>query len=101
MAKASRRCARTLAPGPVADDASATWPAWLPRRLLTVEDIAELFHISTRTARRMVDSGELPRVPFGRLVRVRPEDLLQLLDHGPQAKYRHKKSSRATVPDTS
>ena len=99
MAKARR--GRTLAPGPVADDTSATWPAWLPRRLLDVEDIAELFHISTRTARRMVDSGELPRVPFGRLVRVHPEDLLQLLDHGPQAKYRNKKSSRTTAADTS
>jgi hypothetical protein len=56
----------------MACDALASWPIWLPRRLLTIDDLARIFQISPRTARRMVDSGLLPRAPLGRLVRVRP-----------------------------
>ena len=69
---------------------SASWPSWLPRRLLTVTDVAEIFQISPRTARRMIDSGKLPRAPLGRLVRVRPEAVVDLLN-----------GQRATIVDNS
>ena len=58
---------------------NASWPGWLPRRLLTIADLAEIFQVSRRTARRMVDSGQLPRVPL-RLVRVRPEAVMDLIN---------------------
>jgi excisionase family DNA binding protein len=61
-------------------DASASWPIWLPRRLLSIDDLSRIFQVSPRTARRMVDSGRLPRAPLGRLVRVRPETVLALLN---------------------
>jgi excisionase family DNA binding protein len=57
-----------------------SWPVWLPRRLLTIEDLAEILQISRRTARRMIDSGRLPRAPLGRFVRVRPEAVLDLIN---------------------
>lgn len=68
-----------------------SWPSWLPRRLLTIEDLAEIFQVSTRTARRMVDSGRLPRAPLGgRVVRVRPEAVVALLNGQEAAEEDHK-----------
>ncbi len=61
-------------------ETKAAWPTWLPSRLLTIEDVAEILQANPRTVRRMIDAGKLGRVPgMGRLVRVRPEDLLALL----------------------
>jgi excisionase family DNA binding protein len=56
------------------------WPAWLPRRLLDVAEVADLLNVSVRTIRRMIDEGRLRRVPhLGRLVRIRPEDVFTLI----------------------
>jgi len=40
-------------------------------RLLTVDQLAELWQISQRTVRRMISDGRLPVVRFGRAVRIR------------------------------
>jgi excisionase family DNA binding protein len=62
-------------------DAWSAWPVWLPRRLLTVDDIAEILQVDRRTVRRMIDDGRLPRAPLGsRVVRVRPEAIQDLLN---------------------
>jgi excisionase family DNA binding protein len=56
------------------------WPAWLPRRLLDVAEVADLLNVSVRTIRRMIDEGRLPRVAhLGRLVRIRPEDVFAIV----------------------
>jgi excisionase family DNA binding protein len=58
----------------------SSWPAWLPCRLLTVDDIAEILRVNPRTVRRMISDGRLPRAPLGgRSVRVRPETVLDLV----------------------
>lgn len=52
---------------------SSITPAF--ERLLTVDDVIEITQISLRQVRRMIASGELPVVRFGKLVRIRPSDL--------------------------
>ena len=54
-------------------------PAWIPRRLLTVEEVAHLLHLSTRQVRRMIAKHQLQAVRLGRAVRIRPETLTALL----------------------
>jgi excisionase family DNA binding protein len=49
--------------------------------LLTVDEAAKLTKVSTATIYRMVQSGELRGVRFGRLVRIAQEDLAILIDH--------------------
>lgn len=53
-------------------------------RFLTVAEVAELMRVSAMTVYRMVQSGELPAVRFGRSYRI-PEaaviDLVQLPAH--------------------
>jgi excisionase family DNA binding protein len=44
-------------------------------QLLTVEQVAERLSVSTRTVRRLIDSGELPAHRMGRMVRVSVDDL--------------------------
>jgi excisionase family DNA binding protein len=39
-------------------------------RLLTVDQLAELWQISSRTVRRMIADGRLPIVRLGRAVRI-------------------------------
>ncbi len=61
-------------------DAEPSWPVWLPCRLLTVDDIAEILRVDARTVRRWISDGRLPRAPLGgRSVRVRPEAVLGLV----------------------
>ena len=45
-------------------------------RLLTIREVAELENVCTKTIRRRVDSGELPALRDGRVIRIRPRDLL-------------------------
>ncbi len=67
--------------------AGSSWPVWLPRRLLTVEDIAEILRVDARTVRRWIADGRLPRAPLGgRSVRVRPEAVLDLVEGQPPTK---------------
>lgn len=46
--------------------------------LLTVADVAERLRVSARTVRRLLDTGALPAVRLGRLVRIDPADLAVL-----------------------
>jgi excisionase family DNA binding protein len=48
--------------------------------LLTVNEVAELTRLSTRTIRRLIVNKELLVVRIGRAVRVRPGDLGRLLN---------------------
>jgi excisionase family DNA binding protein len=65
----------------------SSWPVWLPRRLLTIDDIAETLQVNARTVRRMIGDGRLPRAPLGgRSVRVRPEAVLDLVEGQPPTK---------------
>ena len=43
--------------------------------LLTCKDVAEILQISPAKSYTMTKTGEIPSVRFGKLVRVRPEDL--------------------------
>lgn len=57
-----------------------TLPAWIPHRLLTVEEVAELLRLSTRQVRRMIAEERLPVTRLGRAVRIRPEVLAALIE---------------------
>ena len=48
-------------------------PEWLPRRLLDVEETADLLRLSPRQVRRMIADGQLQAIKLGRAVRLRPE----------------------------
>jgi excisionase family DNA binding protein len=47
--------------------------------LLTVSEAARLEHVSPRTVRRQIESGELPYYRIGRAIRISPEDLTSFL----------------------
>jgi len=47
--------------------------------LLSVPDVADALALSTRAIRRMIASGELPVVRFGRAIRIRQIDLDALI----------------------
>ena len=49
--------------------------AWVREPLLSVDGVAKALQLSVRTVRRMIASGELPVIRFGRAVRVRQLDL--------------------------
>ena len=57
-------------PAPVPDAGNSVF-----ERMLIVDEVADLLQLSSRHVRRMIASGELPVVRFGRVVRVRPVDL--------------------------
>ena len=48
-------------------------------RLLTIDEVAEILNVSTRTVRRLIDSGALPAHRLGRLVRIADRDLAVFL----------------------
>jgi excisionase family DNA binding protein len=48
-------------------------------KLLNGNEVAEVLHISRTQAYRLMRSQELKTVRFGRLVRVRSEDLAQFI----------------------
>ena len=52
----------------------------LPARLLTIEEVARICGVSTRSVRRWIDRDELPAVRIGRLVRVAERDLQRFFD---------------------
>jgi excisionase family DNA binding protein len=57
-------------------------PDWIPQRLMTVNEVADLLQISIRQVRRLVANHQLEAIQIGRSVRIRPEALATLLDHG-------------------
>ena len=48
-------------------------------RLRTIDETAELLNVSSRTVRRLIDSGALQVHRFGRLVRIAERDIAVLL----------------------
>jgi excisionase family DNA binding protein len=48
-------------------------------RLRTIDETAELFNTSTRTVRRLIESGALSVHRFGRLVRISDDDIAAFL----------------------
>jgi len=48
-------------------------------QLLTVEEVAERLRVHPKTVRRMLARGELGRVTLGRAVRIREDELEQLV----------------------
>lgn len=48
-------------------------------KLRTIEETAELLNTSSRTVRRLIESGALPVHRFGRLVRISDKDIEALL----------------------
>lgn len=48
-------------------------------RLRTIDETADILSVSTRTVRRLIDSGALPVHRFGRSVRVSDPDIAHLL----------------------
>ena len=55
-------------------------PAWLPRRLVTLVEAAELLQVSVRHLRRLIAKGELEPTRVGGTVRLSPEALAALID---------------------
>ena len=63
--------------GPVAGQAEATSPSLLP--LMTVSETAAILHLAPRTIRRMIKGGTLDVVRIGRSIRIRREDIRQII----------------------
>ncbi len=61
-----------------------TADAPLPVRLLTVDDVAEMWQVSPRTVRRMIAAGRIPVIRLGRAVRVHPSAVAALTDKSGQ-----------------
>ena len=51
-------------------------------RLMTVDEVAEIFRVSKASVYRWVERGLLPAVKVGRIVRFNGQDVEQLLGHG-------------------
>ena len=48
-------------------------------RLRTIDETAEILNVSSRTVRRLIDSGTLPVHRFGRSMRISDADIAQLM----------------------
>lgn len=47
--------------------------------LLTVDDVARILRISTKTVRRRIETGDLPHIRHGRSIRVLQDDLTRYI----------------------
>ena len=47
--------------------------------LLTIQEVADRLHLSTKTIRRMIADGRLPSHRIGRSIREQPGDLAALI----------------------
>ncbi len=57
--------------------------ATMTERLMTIKEVAKLLAVCTRTVRRMLDSGKLDPVRFGRrALRFKSTQVLQLMETG-------------------
>ena len=63
--------------GSVAGQPEATSAPLLP--LMTISETAAILHLAPRTVRRMISRGELYAVRIGRSVRIRREDIRQII----------------------
>jgi excisionase family DNA binding protein len=70
------RSSASKAPSRTADAATRGRPL---TRLRTIDETAELLNTSSRTVRRLIDSGALPVHRFGRLVRISDPDIATFL----------------------
>ena len=59
---------------------STTLPDWIPQRLMTVKEVADLLQLSVRQIRRLVATHRLEAMSVGRSVRIRPEALAAFLE---------------------
>ena len=48
-------------------------------RLLSIQDVANLLGVVTKTIYRSIKAGKLPVVRVGRLIRIRPSDLAKFM----------------------
>ncbi len=55
-----------------------TTPAAL-ERLLTIPEAAELLHVSIKTIRRWIESGDLAAAKLGMQWRIRPQDVARFV----------------------
>ena len=55
-------------------------------RLLTADDVAEILQVSLSFAYALLSRGELPSVRIGRAVRVRPQDLEEIIQSSVQGR---------------
>lgn len=51
-------------------------------QLMTLEQVAELLQVSTKTILRLIDQGELTGVKVGRAWRFRTDDVKAYIDKG-------------------
>jgi excisionase family DNA binding protein len=49
---------------------------------MTVKEAATLLRVSTKTIRRLIKREELQAVRIGRTVRLRPADVLRIIEYG-------------------
>ena len=48
-----------------------------PAKYYTIQTLAELWGVSPKTVRRLVNSGELPHIRIGTLIRIRPDQVAE------------------------
>ncbi len=48
-----------------------------PARYYTINTLAELWGVSSKTVRKLVNSGELPHIKIGSLIRIRPDQVAE------------------------
>lgn len=46
-----------------------------PAKYYTIQTLAELWGVSSKTVRKLVNSGELPHIRIGTLIRIRPDQV--------------------------
>ena len=52
-----------------------TTPKTTPAPLLNIDETAATLNCSPKNIRRLIESGDLPHIRIGRLIRIRPDDL--------------------------
>ena len=48
-----------------------------PARYYTINTLAEVWGVSPRTVRKLVNTGELPHIKIGSLIRIRPDQVAE------------------------
>jgi len=57
-----------------------TMPSWIPDRLHSVAESAELLRLSVRQTQRLISDGRLRVLRIGRRVLIQPEAIAALID---------------------
>ena len=66
-------------PGNKAARSTPSLPDWLPRRLMNVDEVAEVLDLSPRQVWRLIAKKKLKNVKIGRTTRVTPEAVAELI----------------------